>query len=86
MCNIIVRGNPTALQQQIYVVEDGKIVKIQDAYFEEVAPIVQNLAACYEIEKILFAGCAPFMKAFEEQLKDINLTQYSNQVITFEYI
>lgn len=86
MCDIIIRGGPATLQQQIYVVEDGKIIKIQDAYFEEVAPIIQSLATCYEIEKVSFSGCVSYMKAFEEQLKGMNLTQYSNQIITFEYI
>lgn len=86
MCNIIVRGGPVSLKQQIYVVEDGKIIDGQDAYFEEVAPTIQSLATHYEISKILFAGSTTYMKAFEEQLKAMNLTQYSNQTITFEYI
>lgn len=86
MCNIIVRGGPVSLKQQIYVVEDGKIIEIQDAYFEEVAPIIQSLASHYKIEKVSFAGSSTYMQAFEEQLKGMNLTQYSNQIITFEYI
>lgn len=86
MCNIIVRGGPVSLKQQIYVVEDGKILEIQDAYFEEVAPTIQSLATHYEISKISFAGSTTYMRAFEEQLKTMNLTQYSKQIITFEYI
>ena len=86
MCNIIVRGGPVSLKQQIYVVEDGKIIEIQDAYFEEVAPIIQSLATHYEINKVQFAGSITYMQAFVEQLKDMNLTQYSKQIITFEYI
>jgi hypothetical protein len=86
MCNIIVRGGPVSLKQQIYVVEDGKIIDVQDAYFEEVAPIIQSLATHYEINKVQFAGSITYMQAFVEQLKDMNLTQYSKQIITFEYI
>ena len=86
MCNIIVRGGPVSLKQQIYVVEDGKIIDVQDAYFEEVAPIIQSLATHYEIGKIQFAGSTTYMRAFEEQLKVMNLTQYSEQIIIFEYI
>ena len=86
MCNIIVRGGPVSLKQQIYVVEDGKIIDVQDAYFEEVAPIIQSLTTHYEINKVLFAGSTTYMQAFEDQLKTMNLTQYSNQTITFEYI
>lgn len=86
MCDIIIRSDPASLQQQIYVIEDNKIIKVQDAYFEEVTPIIQSLATCHEISKILLAGCGSYMKAFEEQLKTINLTQHSNQIITFEYI
>ena len=86
MCNIIVRGGPVSLKQQIYVVEDGKIIDVQDAYFEEVAPTIQSLATHYEIGKVSFTGSATYMRAFEEQLKTMNLTQYSKQIITFEYI
>lgn len=86
MCNIIVRGDPVSLKQQIYVVEDGKIIDVQDAYFEEVAPIIQSLATHYKINKVQFAGSITYMQAFVEQLKDMNLTQYSKQTITFEYI
>lgn len=86
MCNIIVRGGPVSLKQQIYVVEDGKIIDVQDASFEEVAPTIQSLTTHYEIGKVVFAGSTTYMKAFEEQLKAMNLTQYSNQIITFEYI
>lgn len=86
MYKIIIRGGPVSPMQQVYVIEDNVICESIGARYEDIAEVVNCFVKKYPIEAVEFAGPKSYMSMFEEQIKEYQLTEYSNQVLVFRYI
>ena len=86
MYRLLVRCEPTAVFQHLYVLDKDSIVDQLGVKLDMLNEIAFEYIKKYNITKIDLSGARLYMQGIERSMREYGLDQYDNNTITYRYV